>query len=302
MALLRGSSDPGRASNAGPLAFWVADRDGCAVYGLDEDLVLARRVRIEWPTAVAGRPDGGAWVLRSSSGAPSGPTRLVRLDSNGAIRSETVFSACASLDSLDDGSAIVLDGSDRVALCDETGRVEIVYRGRELTCIAGSKDSFAVWDSQGTLVRVSLDPLGDILARVDLRERISVLESDSDVGHLWALTASECATIHRLDDDLSIEWSAGAGSVGTRLASDHDPNRIWLVDESQSVIRRLGRNGVVELEREELPIVGPSGAVRDPRGGLLIIGAGCVLPLDSTGKTRPGQGGFAHLADVDRVP
>lgn len=290
------------------MAFWIADRDGCAVYGLDENLVLARRTLVEWPTAIIGCPDGGAWVLRSSSGASTGSASLLRLNSDGAIRTETVFSACASLDSLGDGSAIVLEegwgeeGDDRVLRCDEAGRVEIVYSGRALTCISVSKGSIGVGDAHGTLVRVSLDPVGAVTARVDLQDRISDLESDSSANHFWALTTSERATIHRLDDDFVVRWSAEAGSPATSLASDHDRERIWLVDGSQSVIRRLGEYGIFELETMGLPIVVPSRAVRDLRGGLVVASPGCVLLLDATGRMRPGQGGFTHLVAVDCVP
>ncbi|MFN0007505.1 MAG: hypothetical protein ACKVXR_06310 [Planctomycetota bacterium] len=288
------------------MAFWAADRDGCAVYGLDEDLVLVRQIRLEWPMAVTGRPDGGAWILRATSGTSIGAAGLVRIDSSGAIRVETGFSACASLNSLPDGSAIVLEeGSgesaiDRVVRCDEAGRVEIVYSGRDLTCISASDDSIAVGDAHGTLVRVSLAPPGAVTARVDLHDRILDLESNSTVGHIWALTACERARIHRLDDDLVVRNSAGAGSSATSLALDQDPGRIWLVDGAG--IRRLDEHGVVDLEKAGLPIVGPSRAVRDSRGGLLIASPGCVVRLDSAGRMGPGQGGFAHLVDVDRVP
>jgi hypothetical protein len=302
VALLRASSDPVRASSVGPVAFWVADRDGCAVYGLDEDLVLSRRVRVGWPIAVVARPDGGAWVLRSPSGSPAGPARLVRLDPDATIRSETDILGNASLDALADGTAIVLEGSESVSSCDETGRVAIVFRGRALTCIAGSKDSIAVGDAHGTLVRVSLDPSGVVLARVDLRERIADLAADIDSGRFWAITTSEGATIHRLDDELAVEWSTGAGSVGTRLASSGDRDRIWIVDGSQSVIRRLGEHGVIDLETERLPIAGVMGAAPATRGGLAAVGAGGVLLMDSAGNARPCQGGFTHLVDIDRVP
>lgn len=311
LALVRGASvedEIERDSIAAPVALWIADRDGCAVYGLDEDLILARRSIISWPTAVAGRPDGGAWILRSALGSSVGPARLLRLDSEGAIRSETVLPACAGLTSLGDGSAIVLekasegDGRDRIVRCDEDGGVEVVYRGRSLTCVAGWKGSIGVGDAHGIVLRVSLDPVGAVIADIDLHERVLEMESDSIADHFWVLTASEHATIHRLDADLVVQWSAEAGSPATSLASHGDPDRIWLVDGSRSMVRRLGEHGVVELEKGELPIVGPSRAVRSSCGGLSIASPGCVFHLDSTGRTRPGQGGFAHLIDVDRVP
>lgn len=300
LALFQGASDPEGNSTSDRVAFWVADRDGCAVYGLDEDLVLSRRVRVEWPTAVVGRPDGGAWVLRALSGTCTGPTNLLRMDSTGAIRTEAVFPECAGLDVLGDGSAVVLekgsgeDGSDRLARCDDAGRVEILYSGRALTCFVASTNSIVAADAQGILVRVSLDPVGRVMASADLHEPITGLDPD------WALTVSKRSTLHRLDDDLVVRWSAGAGSPATILAPDLDRDRIWLVDGS--VIRRLDEHGVVELEITGLPIVGPSRAVGDRLGGLVVASPGCVLRLDSTGRMRPGQGGFTHLVDVDRVP
>ena len=74
------------------------------------------------------------------------------------------------------------------------------------------------------------------------------------------------------------------------------------MDESQSAIRGLGEHGVVDLESEGLPIVGPMRAARATRGGLAAVGVGCVLLLDTAGRARPRQGGFTHLVDIDRVP
>lgn len=311
LALVRAVSsedEVDRASTSAPVSLWIADRDGCAVYGLDEDLILARRASVDWPIAVAGRPDGGAWVLRSTLASPDGPARLLRLDPEGVIRSETEFSACAGLAVLADGSALVLEKSsggedgDRVVRCNEAGVVAIVHRGRSLTCVSASKGSIAVGDAHGIVRRVSIDPVGEVLADVDLHEKILEIESDSTGAAFWVLTASGGATIHRLDADFDVRGSIEAGSSSTRIASHVDPDRIWLIDGARSTVRRLGPRGIVEIERGELPLAGSASAVGNSHGGLSIVNPGSVLLLDPAGRTRAGLGGFAHLVDVDRVP
>jgi hypothetical protein len=79
----------GEESRVRPVAVWAADRDAGTVYGLDDDLIVVRQVRLQHPLAVSARPDGGAWVLASSDGAPAGACILVRISSEGEIQSQS---------------------------------------------------------------------------------------------------------------------------------------------------------------------------------------------------------------------
>jgi hypothetical protein len=300
LALLRAAADD-RGETPVSVVTWVADRDGCAIYGLDEDAIVARRLDVAWPIALAARPDGGVWVVSSDRGSPASVTRLLRLDTECAIRSETLLGECADLAALGDGSAIVL-GSDRILRCDANGRVAEIYRGGSLTCCAASEGSVVVGDALGIVRRVALDPPGAVIAHVDLRERVLQIESDLIHSRFWVTTVSDAATIHRLDADLAVQWSAYAGSLDASLAKDADPDRIWIVDGARSTVRRFDGNGIVELERADPAILGANSGAGSSRGGIVVARPGCMLLLDPAGRILPGQGGFAHLVDVELVP
>ena len=293
---------PSTTDRDGEPKYWVADRDGCAVYGLDEDSIVVRRVDLPWPTAVAARADGGVWVLRSEEGTPDASTRLLRLDDRGAVRSETRLGTCVDLDGLSDGSAIVLERAERILRIDADGGVREVARGSEWTGCAALEDSIVVADARGIVWRVALDPPGAVLASADLRARILEVECDAGRGACWVITASEPKRIHRLDADLVVRWSAEAAIQAPVLAKDETHDRIWLVEGARSTVRRLDGRGVVELERTIPSILGACSAAGRSEGGIVLATPGGLVPLDPDGSVRPGQGGFAHLVDVGRVP
>ena len=292
-----------------PVALWAADRDGNAVYGLDEDLILTCRAVVERPTAVAARPDGGAWVLRAADWTPAGASSLVRIDARGVVRSEVGLRTCSDLACLGDGSAIVLekhgdeDGRDRVLACREDGSVEVAFRARELTCVAALDGSIAIGDAEGVVRRVALAALGTVLASVDVHGRITGIEAAPRGGGVWALAVSDGrARVHRLGPALEVRWTADVGSPAPSLGADDDGENLWLVDGDGSAARRLDERGAVVVDLQDLPLLGAGRAIAARGGGVTIATPGCILRLDRSGSPLPGQGGFAHLVDIDRVP
>src|SRR5688572_6345064 len=68
IAMCARSCAPSALARPGPVAVWAVDRDAHRLVGLDQDLIVARQVRVERPLEVEACADGGAWVLRSADG------------------------------------------------------------------------------------------------------------------------------------------------------------------------------------------------------------------------------------------
>jgi hypothetical protein len=302
-----GRSSPG-PPRPGPVVLWTTDRDAHRVYGLDADLLVARRVELDWPLEVESCRDGGAWVLRSGDGTPTGSCRLDRIADDGSVAFEVAVGRCTDLAALEARFALVIEkgsganGVDRLLRLGDEGGQRVLFETSDLSCVADSRAAVAVGTERGEVVRLDPRVEGAVLDRVHLGGRVLDLAPGPSPGSLWVLVDEGGARLHLLGPDLALCWAVDVGLAAGHLAPIEGEERVWLADTLRPVVRRFGPGGVLEVERTDLPLAGLDRAVAWSGGGVLLAAPGAILHLDRGGRLRPGQGGFDFLVDLDRAP
>jgi hypothetical protein len=284
----------------GPVALWAADRDAQRVFGLDADLIVARRIAVDWPLQLEPTRDGGLWVLRSDDGHASSSSRLDRFDANGALVTELFLESCADLSLLDGDEALVLErvnNSIRLSRIRTEGSLFPLLDRPDLLCVSGSRASILLGTTTGTLLRVDAHT-GAILAQLQLDGTIGDIAPGPTPGSAFALDTQ--GRLFLLDESLTIRWAAGVPYPSSHLGVVPDTERVYIADTSSPRVRRYGPSGVVELD-VTLPTSGLDRTLALSHNGALLLTPGAILHLDENGTLAPGQGGFAWLADAARV-
>jgi hypothetical protein len=290
----------------GPVALWVADRDGHEITGLDAELFLAARVPIRFPVELEARADGGLWVVSAPAGHPLTFHRLARLDRAGCLRARAELGVLVDLAVLEGGDALVVDrdgtGRERVRRVADDGRGIVLAWPLGAACVAGAGGRVAVGTDRGWVAVYDLARPRE--GPVERRWRGGALRdlAPAPGGGWWALVGEAERRVLRLDARLEVVWSAACGLRAEQLAPVPGGERVWLVDADRPRARLFGPGGRLELEPAALALAGPGGCVAEPGGGLLVVAPGAVMRLDARGDRRPGQGGFDYLVDLARVP
>jgi hypothetical protein len=291
---------------AGPVAAWAVDRGAQELCGLDADLLLARRVPLGWPIQVRALPDGGAWVLRSSGGAPVSPSILDRIRADGSTGAEFDLGACTSLTLLASGDVVVVErrsasgGADRLLRCGEGGRTQILLEAPNLACAAETSSGLIAGTRRGELLRAAPDPLVGPIPRSTLAAAIVDLAPGPRPDELWVLFGEGGARVGLLGGDLELRWSVPTGLRSSCAGPVRGEERIWVADRERPVVRKFGPGGKLELECANLQLPGAERIVAWTDGGALLVSVGAILRFDPRGRLLPGQGGFGELVDLDR--
>ena len=285
----------------GEAVVWVADRDASRVYGLDSNLLLARRLAVDWPLEVEPAHDGGLWVLRSAAGISSSTHRLDRFDANGVLVTELWLERATDLD--------VLGGGEQALLVEERagfparllrvrteGSLFVLIERGGLACVTGERDTAVVGTSEGDVLRVHAES-GAVVTSARVGTRIIDLAPGPEPGMAWALDGAGNGRVVLLAADLSVRWSRALARSAAHLAPVRGEERVWLANTLEPCVVRIGPDGVLELDRCGLPLPGLDRALAW-RGGVIVSAVGAILRLDSTGNLRPGQGGFDFVVDI----
>lgn len=288
----------------GATVAWVADRDASRVFGLDADLLLARRIAVDWPLDVEPAHDGGLWVLRSAAGTSTSTHRLDRFDADGALVTELWLERATDLDVLAGGEqALVVEeraGSpSRLIRVRTEGGLFPLLEQAGLVCAAGERDAALVGTSTGEVLRVHA-VTGAVLARARVGLRIADLAPGPAPGTAWALDDAANGRVILLEADLGVRWSRALSRPAAHLAPVRGEERVWLANTLEPCVVRFGPGGLLELERCGLPLPGLDRALAW-RGGAIVTAVGAILRLDAQGNLRPGQGGFEFAVDVAPV-
>lgn len=301
LALLCRAAPP--RAPAGPVATWVADRNGQRVVGLDPDLFVVADVGLRWPVALAPREDGGAWVVEAAAGGPLGAHALVRLDAIGrVVEGPHPLPPLLDLAPLDGDAALVLTGGDppqlQRASAGEGLRLLAGFPGA--MCVAGEDGAGLVGTADGRLVPIDLER-GATGAAVAVGLVIGDLAPGPGGVGWWVLDVGAGGRLVRLDEGLATTWSVDVGFNPQSLGPHAREERVWLASTNEPHAARYGPGGVVELVLPELPLAGLDRSACLDDGGVLLLSHGAVLRFDGGGAALPGQGGFSFLADVARV-
>jgi hypothetical protein len=283
---------------------WVADRDAGALYGLDADLYLARRLLVDWPLAVAAASEGRLWVLRADAGSASARRRLDLLDAAGVILVDLPIERAVDFDVLIEGErALVLESraehAPRLLCVDAHGRASSTFEHADTSAVVAERSAAVVGSSAGDVWRIDI-ATGAVVATAHPGGRVVDLARGPTPGSVWMLDADGAGRVVLLAEDLSVRWSAATPHAAVVLAPVAGEERVWFASPDESCVVRLGPGGVVEVDRCDLPLPGLGQALAW-RDGVLVCAVGALLHLDSCGGLRPGQGGFEFVVDVARV-
>ena len=303
-ALASGAARSAELAPPGSVAVWVADRDAGALYGLDADLILARTLPLGWPLDIERAHDGGLFVLRSGNQGSSFGHRLVKLDPAGNATNQTYLEPCLDLDTLDGRAALLIElpgsggGPRRAVRVAPEGALFVVAASPTLRCITGSRNSVLTGSDDGWIVR--WDPQGGApITSVQLGGAIGDLRPGPEAGSVFALDTS-ARRLAYLGPDLALRWQVMLGIEARHLGVVEGEERVWIADTSTPRVVRYGPGGALELDRGSLPLAGLDRSLPWLDGGVLLAAPGAILHLDGRGHLAPGQGGFNHLADLER--
>jgi hypothetical protein len=305
-SLLRAAYAEGpRAS--GPVALWVADRDGQQIVGLDRALYPVRSITLASPTALAERRDGGAWVTTAAGRTPRGAHSVARLSAAGHVAAQATIGVPIDLESIDRRDALLVvaspAGSTRLLRVLEAGDVVVLLERDELTAAAGRGARVLCGDAHGRVTSLATTPTGRV--RIELEVELSGPVEDLAPGPRgrtwWALVGGAEPELFLLGPLLRPLWSVPTGVCAQELIPVPGEERVWLACSVRPAVRRFGPGGVVELQRFDLPLTGLDGGSAWEDEGVLVSVPGAVLHLDRNGRSAPGQGGFRFSSGIARA-
>jgi len=292
------------------VSYWAADRDGDHVFGLDAELLLRTKKRVQRPLRVAGRVDGGAWILHAM-GSRTEPHGLLRIDEWGVTQAATSLAESLDLVTWRGRDALVIErgtgagGVDRVLRFAAGGRETRLFEGPGLRCLGVQGERLLVGDAQGG-VTVLLPDKGEARPRVvpcgeaAVASLVAVSATDRDAGW-WLLLDDFAGTLARLGPDLRPLWSTATRVNASGLVASLTGDGVWLADETRPVVCRYGERGRLRFQRD-VSLAGLARGVALAEGGVLFTAPGALLRFDEHGQAQPGQGGFQFLVDVTAVP
>lgn len=308
----------------GAAALWVADRDGDAVVALDGDGLEVRREPLRSPVALAPGGGGALWVASARDGWALGEHRLLHLAPGGG---RTVAAAglgpVLDLEPLPDGGALLVElvdgGANRVIAGGGSGAGPHGVPAGTGAGVTGPR-VLATLDGAGCAAARPVDDGGQVAIEVlvgDWAGGLTLLRDGVVVdrrilggelgdlapgpGGTWFALDVAGRRLVLLDANLAVLWSVDHGLAATGLAVVPGAERVWLVDGTEPLARRYGPGGALELETGLLAS-DLGAAAGGPAGDLWAAAPGAVLHLDAAGASLPGQGGFAYLTDLARVP
>ncbi len=292
VALWLGSVTWGEVSpEPGVPHFWVADRDGRHLVGLDRELFVSRSAFLSRPVDLAVGEDGDLWCLLARGDGPDGPHGLLCVGTGVEVPLE---GRPLGLAASGGQASVLLDGPRGVEVWRVAphGVAHRLARVREGTCLAARGAQVLVGDSRG---RVSL--LGSYGVR-SARPGDEIRAVAAGAGSSWwVLTAGPDARLVHLAADLSTRRVLETGLEDPSMAVVPDADSVWLVGGRERRALRIAADGHEERALGDLPMAGLVAGAATRSGGLLLLAPGAVLHIDSAGRMARGQGGFGFLVD-----
>ncbi len=270
---------------------------------LDPDLLPAVSLPVRSPRLVAGRSDGGAWVVAGDHREP-GAGEILRVDAGGKVVWRAPIGPVLDLDVLGGDEAVLIEEGDEgvsVVLLELRGRRRELLRLDDARCLAATDRRVLVGRSNGVvLVRGSRDPA--VLDWGLSRCAIGQVARGPRAGTWWALEGGERSTLHLLGPDLEPRWSTACHLRAPRMAPVPGREAVWVADGESPLVRRFGPGGILDREVSDLPLLGLGAGLAADGGGVLWCAPGAILRLDARGELVATRGGYRLLSDLDAVP
>lgn len=298
---------PPEGREAGCARWVVADRDGAALVLLDDDLMLAGRLPVPWPTHARARPAGGFWVVSATQGHPRAGQRLRLLGAPGQEPAELELPPAIDLEIDALGRALLLVRAPAGATLVLKASPGVIEERFEVGCDArslapGGSQLGVAAGREGLLV---LDEAGHGRRRAPSGATSSVLDAAALGEGAWVVLergdslGSERVLV--LDEDLRVTHQTSCPGA-ERLAVGPGPSgAVWVIESAGRWVRRIHPRPRQGPELVHLPALGASAAQVDSRGGLVLAAPGAILRVSLEGEAEAGQGGFVRLTDIAAV-
>ncbi len=121
------------------------------------------------------------------------------------------------------------------------------------------------------------------------------------LGVSWwvlGLDAQGLGRLLALGPALEVRWEVATGLRPRHLIPVPGRVRAWVADITAPRVRRFGPGGVLEVDRDDLQVLGLDRGVAWPDAGVVLTAPGALLRLDAAGNLRPSQGGFHYPVDL----
>ena len=138
------------------------------------------------------------------------------------------------------------------------------------------------------------------LARAATDRSFGAVAAGARAGSVFVLDTGPGHRLELRADDLGLVWSVPLGFDARHLGVVPGEERVWVSDANGTHARRYGPNGALELDCT-LPLHAPDHPLAFGEGALFAT-PGAILRVDAQGRLQPGQGGFAWISGLARVP
>jgi hypothetical protein len=311
----------------GPVALWVADREGQSVVALDRDLYVVEVRRSTWPVGVLAGERGTLWTVEALEASPLGDHRLALWAPGGDLLWEAEVGPVLDLASDGTGRPLIVEmgtgpsGSNRLLMADPNRAssgggsandlVELLERP-QLSCAAGDAGIVLVGTGDGRLLALRLTSPAQVLRVLEIGGQVGDIaplgppgrepskgrgQSGAGGAGWWVLDVATPGRLLRLGPDLRVLWETPTQIRPMHLIPDPMRESVWAADVNEPFVRRWGVDGSLELNLGDLPLGGLDRGVA-LGGGIVLAAPGALLRLDGTGSVLPGQGGFHFPVDL----
>ncbi|MBJ75598.1 MAG: hypothetical protein CMJ98_01130 [Planctomycetes bacterium] len=277
-----------------PLRWWVADRAGGRIVGLDEGLFAQWVVAVPCPVGVV-RAGDGLWIVSVPGGGRHAGSVWTRLDASSGLGVPRRLGEYAGLVGLSDGGVLGLVGPAPTREWIHLDRGGEGLRREAFpgaTYLAQVGGQVLVANRVGEVWSFGLEQDMADARHVQLGGTPRGVAPGPEGGWWWLGSDGELLLLRA---DLSVRWKRWVGERAACLAGDD--KRVWVVPDDRSDAACWDVNGR-RGGSFTMPLMGSKTACLTQRGGVLIALPGALLELGPDGRLLLAQAGFDHLVSI----
>ncbi len=284
----------------GPAVWWVADRAGARVWGLDQDLFFRHEIPVACPVGISSA-GSSLWIVSVPEGGQRGASHWRRLDERGIVRADYWGAAFCALAGQADGGVVGLVGT--------TGQRECVgwdLHGVELwrrpfpgaTCmasqgphvlVAGGTNLFVL--NRGTGVTELYETLSGTGGEEPAPQVIGLAPGPRDGW--WCL--DRAGDLRLLNARLVPEWKRRTSTLDGLLAGDLE--RAWVIPRGREWATAWDDQGRRKVNRP-WPFMGVGVLAMDEGGQLLAAEPGVLVRITADGLISCSQAGLSFAVGI----
>lgn len=286
---------------AGPVAFWCADRDGGAIHGLDDRLCVARTIAAHRPVFLEPGPSGSLWVVEAARGR-AGPHEVVQVDPEAGRGTARVVGAVLAAAAEGERLWFLERRLRDVTLSSVTPAGHLARRVSlpAAVCLSAAPGRVAVGTGTERLLFFETGSAAASPAPASVH-RLPGVPVDLRPGPrgLWWVALEEPPRLLLVHEAGGLRWSRPASGDDLLLAGGGD--EVELLDGARGDRVAYDLAGVGH-DRGRLPLRGISVGIRAGPGRRLYASPGALYSVHERSGRESTQGGFEFSSDVVAVP